>query len=53
MEQIQIAYEFINKRLPVELLNLFKENSHVHSPLTRNVAKKGRHIPQPFSERNH
>ena len=37
MEQIKIAYEFINKSLPVELLNFFKLNSEVHSYLTCNV----------------
>ena len=49
MEQIKIAYEFINKSLPVELLNLFKLNSEVHSYLTRNFANKGLHIPQMYT----
>ena len=49
MEQIKIAYEFINRSLPLELLNLFKLNSEVHSYLTPNVANKGLHIPQIYT----
>ena len=49
MEQIKIAYEFINKSLPVELLNIFKLNSGVHSHLTRNVANKGLLILQIYT----
>ena len=49
MEQIKIAYEFINKHLPVELLNLFKLNSDVHSHLARNAANKGLHIPKIYT----
>ena len=49
MEQIKIVYEFINKSLPIELLNLLKLNSEVHWYLTRNVANKGIHIPQIYT----
>ena len=49
MEQIKIAYKFINKCLPVELLNVFKLNSDVHSHLTRNVANKGLQFPQIYT----
>ena len=49
MKQIKIAYEFINKSLPVEPLNLFKLNSEVHSYLTRNVANKGLYIKQIYT----
>ena len=45
IEQIKIAYGFINKSLTVELLNLFKLNSDVHSHFTCNVTNKGLHIP--------
>ena len=45
MEQIKIVYEFKNKNLPVELHNLFRLNSDVHSHFTRNVANEGLHIP--------
>ena len=40
----------LNESLPVELLNLFKLNSDVHSHLTRNVDNnKGLHIPQMYT----
>ena len=49
MEQIKIAYEFKNQQLPIELNNLFKLNSDVHSHFTRNVAKDGFHVPKIYT----
>ena len=49
MELIKIVYEFKNKILPAELLNLFKSNSDVHTHFTRNVANEGLYIPQIYN----
>ena len=49
MEQIKLVYEYKNNNLPIELNNLFKLNSDVHSHFTRNVANEGLHIPQIFT----
>ena len=49
IEQIKLVFEFKNKNLPTELLDLFNLNSNVHSHFTRNVANEGLHVPQIYS----
>ena len=44
-EKLKVAFDFINKNLPDELMNLFLYNSDVHFHSTRNVCNKGLFIP--------
>ena len=49
IEQIKLVFEFNNKNLPIELVDLFNLNSNVHSHFTRNVANEGLRVPQIYS----
>ena len=46
VEQLKLVFDFKNKKLPIELLDLFKLNSDIISHITRNVSKGGIFIPQ-------
>ena len=46
VEQLKLVFDFKNKNLPIELLDLFKLNSDVNSHITRNVSKGGIFILQ-------
>ena len=37
MEQLKLVFQFKHKRLPTDILNLFKLNNVVSSHCTRNV----------------
>ena len=38
VEQLKLVFDFKNKNLPIELLDLFKLNSDINSHITRNVS---------------
>ena len=46
VEQLKLVFDFKNKNLPIELLDLFKLNSDINSHITRNVSKGAIFIPQ-------
>ena len=46
IEQLKLVFNFKDKKLPKDLLNLFQLNSEIHSHITRNVKNEGIHIPQ-------
>ena len=46
MEELKLLFDFKNKNLPIELLDLFKLISDINSHITRNVSKGGIFIPQ-------
>ena len=46
VEQLKLVFDFKNKNLPIELLDLFKLNSDINSHITRNVSKGGIFITQ-------
>ena len=46
VEQLKLVFDFKNKNLPIELLDLFKLNSDINSHITRNVSKGGIFVPQ-------
>ena len=46
VEQLKLVFDFKNKNLPIELLDLFKLNSDINSHITRNFSKGGIFIPQ-------
>ena len=46
VEQLKLVFDFKNKNLPIELLDLFKLNSDINFHITRNVSKGGIFIPQ-------
>ena len=46
VEQLKLVFDFKNKNLPIDLLDLFKLNSDINSHITRNVSKGGIFIPQ-------
>ena len=46
VEQLKVVFDFKNKNLPIDLLDLFKLNSDINSHITRNASKGGMFIPQ-------
>ena len=46
MEQLKLIFDFKNRNLPIELLDLFKLNSDIYSHITHNVSKGAIFIPQ-------
>jgi hypothetical protein len=49
MEQLKLVFQFKQKMLPTDLLNLFDFNSSVSSQGTRNVFNEGLFIPRIYS----
>ena len=46
VEQLKLVFDFKDKNLPIDLLDLFKLNSDINSHIPRNVSKGGIFIPQ-------
>ena len=46
VERLKLVFDFKNRNLPIELVDLFKLNSDVNSHISRNVSKGGIFIPQ-------
>ena len=49
IEQIKLVFEFKNKNVPIQLLDIFNFNSNVHSHFTRIVANEGLRVLQIYS----
>ena len=41
VEQLKLVFDFKNKNLPIDLLDIFKLYSGINSHITRNVSKGG------------
>ena len=46
IEQIKLAFQFVNKELPYDVLSLFKLNTEVNKVRTRTAATNGLYIPK-------